>query len=268
MIQLPREVKEPLAQNPKKIVIFAHTKVGKTTALAELQDALLLDIENGADYVSAMKINVQEECKKNNVNPLEFFKMLADTLEAEKNKTGKYPYDYIIVDTITRIEDFARAYATWLYKQQPLGKSFTGKDVVTELPNGAGYGWLRQAFEDILAPLEGKANVCLILVGHVKNASINKNGKDLQAKDLDLTGKLKGIVCAGADAIGYMYRNPTNANQTILSFRTHEQDLATGARPAHLSNQEFIICELTNPDFATKGEKRKFNTYWNKIFLS
>ena len=268
MIKLPTEAVAPKIVNPKKMVIFAHTKVGKTTALSFLQSSLLLDIENGAEYVSALRLNVQEECKNLNMNPLQYFTELGSTLEQHKSTNGKYPYDYLIVDTITKIEDFARRYATFLYKQQPLGKSYTGNDVVIDLPNGAGYGWLRQAFEDILAPLEGKCNTCLILVGHVKNSSINKNGKDLQAKDLDLTGKLKGIVCAGADAIGYMFRNPQNANQTILSFKTHEQDLATGARPAHLSNQEFVICELTNPDFSAKKEERKFVTHWDKIFLS
>lgn len=82
-----------------------------------------------------------------------------------------------------------------------------------------------------------------------------------------MTGKLKLIVCADADAIGYMYRNPANNNQTILSFKTHEQDLATGARPSHLSNQEFVICELTNPDYHQKGEQKKFVTHWDKIFI-
>ena len=138
MITLPTKAEKPKLENPKRMVVFAHTKVGKTTALSALQNALLLDVENGADYVEAMKINVQEACKTNNMNPLQYFTELGNVLEEHKKAQGKYPYDYIIVDTITKIEDFARQYATWLYKQQPLGKSFTGKDVVTELPNGAG----------------------------------------------------------------------------------------------------------------------------------
>lgn len=112
-----------------------------------------------------------------------------------------------------------------------------------------------------------KCNKSFILIGHAKSSSINKNGKDLNAKDLALTGKLKLIISANCDTIGYMYRNPSNNNQTILSFKTHEQDLATGARPDHLANQEFVICELTNPDYVKNNEPRKFVTYWNKIFI-
>lgn len=79
--------------------------------------------------------------------------------------------------------------------------------------------------------------------------------------------KLKNIVCAEADAIGYLFRNSTNANQTILSFKTHEQDLATGARPPHLSNQEFVILELENPDYLTKNEPKRFKSGWDKVFI-
>jgi len=68
---------------------------------------------------------------------------------------------------------------------------------------------------------------------------------------------LKTIVAAGADAIGYLFRDKEN-NQNIISFKSHEQDLASGARPPHLRNQEFIISEL-------KGNK--IITYWDKIFI-
>jgi len=130
------------------------------------------------------------------------------------------------------------------------------------------YYWLRETFEQMLNPLFGKANICTILVGHVKTSSINKEVKHLQAKDLALTGKIKLSICSQADAIGFLYRNPKNSNQSILSFRTHEQDLATGARPPHLANQEFVICELTNPDYANKKEQPIFQTHWDKIFLT
>jgi len=176
-------------------------------------------------------------------------------------------YEALYKLTTSALEEYATKFATVLYKQTPMGKSFPGTDVISELPNGAGYGWLRKAFEKLLEPLEGKCNTCFILVSHTKDSSINKQGKDLAAKDLALTGKIKQITCAGADAIGYMYRNPQNVNQTILSFKTHEQDLATGARPAHLSNQEFVILELTNPDYTTTGQNKIFKDSWDKVFV-
>ena len=92
-------------------------------------------------------------------------------------------------------------------------------------------------------------------------------GKDLNARDLMLTGKLKNIVCAEADAIGYLFRNSTNMNQTIFHLKTHEQDVVTGARPPHLSNQEFVILELENPDYITKKEPKRFKSNWDQVFV-
>lgn len=267
MISLPTEVSKPQIVNARRMVIFAQTKTGKTEAVSQLPNSLLIDGENGSGYVSGMKINIKEECKKQQTNPLVILQQIGAALDEYYAKNGKYPYDYLIMDTATSLEEFARILATIMYKKTPIGKSFAGTDVVAELPNGGGYDWLRKAFEELLKPIKEKCNKCFILTGHAKTSSINKLGKDLNAKDIALTGKLKLIVCADADAIGYMYRNPNNNNQTILSFKTHEQDLATGARPAHLANQEFVVCELTNPDYSEKNEEKKFVTNWHKIFI-
>lgn len=268
MITLPSEVIKVKSYNPRRAVFYAHTKVGKTQALSALKNNLILDLEEGAEYVEAMKIDIRKILRDNDTNPMAVFEFIGAELLKYYREHGSWQYDFITVDTTSALEEYARKFATVLYKQTPIGKSFPGKDVVAELPNGGGYDWLRKAFEELLKPIEGKCNKCFILVSHVKDASINKQGKDLNAKDLALTGKLKKIICADADAIGYMYRNPNNMNQTILSFKNHEQDLATGARPPHLSDQEFVILELTNPDYATKGEPKVFTDNWNKVFLA
>lgn len=242
-------------------------KHGKTEAISKLPNHLIVDLEQGAEFVECTKLDVVDIIRKNNTNPLAVIQELGKKLDDYYAENKKYPYDYLVVDTTSALEEFARKYATIMYKMTPIGKSFAGTDVVSELPNGGGYDWLRKAFDALLTPIENRCNKCFILVSHVKNSSINKMGKDLQAKDIQLTGKLKSIVCAEADAIGYIFRNPSNTNQTILSFRTHEQDLATGARPAHLSNQEFVILELENPDYITKKESKRFKNTWDQIFI-
>ena len=141
-----------------------------------------------------------------------------------------------------------------LYQGTPMGKTYTGN--VLSLPNGAGYGYLREAFETVYNSFMGLSD-CLILLGHIKKASITKEGKELGAKDLDLTGKLKQITCADADAIGYLFRKE---NSNYLSFKTSEVDLATGARPKHLRQQEFVIS-----DFDPKAES--ISAYWDKVFI-
>jgi hypothetical protein len=57
--------------------------------------------------------------------------------------------------------------------------------------------------------------------------------------NIDLSGKLKSLVCANADAIGYMYRK---GSKTILSFKTNEE-VTCGARPDHLRNKEVVIAD-------------------------
>ncbi len=136
-----------------------------------------------------------------------------------------------------------------------MGKTYTGN--ILSLPNGAGYGYLREAFETVYNSFHGLSK-CLILSGHIKKSSITKEGKELGAKDLDLTGKLKQITCSDADAIGYLYRKENNVN--ILSFKTSEVDLATGARPKHLRQQEIQISE-----FDPKTEV--ITAHWDRIFI-
>ena len=243
-------------------------KHGKTEAVSKLPNHLIVDLEQGAEFVECTKLDVVDILRKNPTsNPLSVLVELGKKLDDYYAKNGRYPYDYLVVDTTSALEEFARKFATILYKQTPIGKSFAGTDVVSELANGGGYDWLRKAFDGLLAPIENRCNKCFILVSHVKNSSINKMGKDLNARDLMLTGKLKNIVCAEADAIGYLFRNSQNMNQTILSFKTHEQDVVTGARPAHLSNQEFVILELENPDYITKKEPKRFKDAWYQIFV-
>ena len=72
--------------------------------------------------------------------------------------------------------------------------------------------------------------------------------------NIDLTGKIKSLICANADAIGYMYRK---GSKTILSFKTND-DVICGARPEHLSNAEIVITEMI--DGVVK-------TTWDKVFI-
>ena len=94
----------------------------------------------------------------------------------------------------------------------------------------------------------------VILLGHLKTTNIEKNGKEVSARELDLTGKIKSMVSADVDAIGLLYRGENNQN--ILSFKTTD-DVICGARPVHLKDQEIVISELIDG---------KFITHWDKVF--
>lgn len=123
--------------NPKKIVIFSNPKVGKSTAVSELPNNLIIDLESGTGFIDAMKIDILEEARKEGVSA---FTMLMKVVKAiaEANKAkGDYVYRFITLDTATALEEIAKELGLKLYKRTPMGKNFTGDDV-TKLPNGAG----------------------------------------------------------------------------------------------------------------------------------
>ena len=257
LIPKPGSITDPIDKNPQELFIFAQTKTGKTSLIETLPNHLLIDTENGSRFISGTKINILEKAEEEDRAPTEIMQQVAEEIKLVNQKKGEKVYDYIIIDTATSLERMAKELAKEIYTSTPIGKNWKGDDI-TSLPKGLGYSFVRAAFNKLLNPFRALPNKALIMFGHVKTSSINKEGKDLSAKDINLTGALKTIVAAESDAIGYMFR-ADNSNQNIISFKTHEQDLASGARPPHLRGQEFIISEMKD---------EKVITYWDKIFLS
>ena len=234
-IVLPTKKVKAERVNPKRIVIYSKPKTGKTTAYAGLEDNLIIDLENGADYVEALKVKVSS------------LQELLDTGKAIK--AAGNPYKYITIDTVTALEDMIMPLAIKLYRQTPMGKNYDG-DNVTTLPNGAGYLYIRQAFFQVLDFIDTLAPT-IILSGHIKDKVVDDKGEMVMSANIDLTGKIKSLICANADAIGYMYRK---GNQTILSFKTNEE-VTCGARPEHLRNEEIVISEMIDCVLKTSWEK-------------
>lgn len=244
-IELPTMPIKALIQSPKELIIFSKPKVGKTTLLAGLKNCLILDFENGSDYVEALKIKIKT---------LEELKQVGKAI-----KEAEYPYDYIAVDTVTALEEFCIGYAEELYSKSSMGKNwFTeGKPkygTIINMPQGAGYQWLRQAYNKILDFIRQLAPK-IILVGHVKDTMLEKAGNEFNSMDLDLTGKIKRITASNSDAIGYLYRK---GKQNIISFKTSDE-ISCGARPEHLRNKEIVLSEILEDDTIV--------TNWNKIYI-
>lgn len=241
-ISLPTEVVKSEVRNPKLMIIYSPPKTGKTTLLSKLENNLIIDLEEGSKYLNALKMDVDS----------------LTTLQAVGAaivKAGR-PYKYVTIDTITKLEEMCLPVAKEMYKQTPMGKNFDGASIL-ELPQGAGYFWLRQAFQLWLSKLKKLADH-IILVGHIKDKFIEKKGKEVMAKDLDLTGKLKQIVTSDADAIGYLYRDANNS--LVLNFKSSDE-VTCGARPNHLKGQEII---MANYDEATND---LVDVAWDKVFI-
>jgi len=236
---LPTKKVAAKSQSPRKLIIYSKPKVGKTSALAELENALIIDLEKGTDFLDAMKVQV---------NDLAELKQVGQAII----DAGK-PYKYIVIDTITKLEDMCLPLALTMYKKTPMGKNFDGTNVLT-LPNGAGYLYLREAIDSVVKYLDTLSER-IIYLGHIKLKSIEKNGKEVTASDLDLTGKIKSMMSADVDAIGMLYRE---GSKNILSFKTTD-DVICGARPKHLKNQEVVLSEI--------DEKGNVTVDWSKVFI-
>jgi hypothetical protein len=234
-IVLPTKKVKAERVNPKRIVIYSKPKTGKTTAYAGLDNNLILDLENGTDYVEALKVKISS------------LQELLDTGKAIK--AAGNPYKFVTIDTVTALEDMIMPLAIKLYRATPMGKNFDGDTVVT-LPNGAGYLYIRQAFFQVLDFIDTLAPT-IILSGHIKDKVVDDKGEMVMSANIDLTGKIKSLICANADAIGYMYRK---GNKTILSFKTNEE-VTCGARPEHLRNEEIVISEMIDGVLKTSWEK-------------
>lgn len=238
-IKLPSKKVAASRINPKRLVLYSKPKTGKTSAIAGLENCLILDLEKGSDFIEALKVQV---------NDVEDLKKIGEAI-----KDADYPYQFVAIDTVTSLEDMIKPLALKKYKETPIGKNFQGDNVLS-LPSGAGYFYLREAFFSVLNYIDTFAPN-IILLGHIKDRQVEIKGKEVIAADVDLTGKIKSLICANADAIGYLYRNN---NQTIVSFITSDT-VTCGARPQHLKNKEFVLSEMQ--------EDGTIQTFWDKIFL-
>ena len=127
-MELPKKKRPAIRIDPKRLLLFGPPKIGKTTIVSALEDCLIVDMEEGSDYVEAAVIKVRS---------LGEFGQLIKALKDDKASEGKKPYKYIAIDTLTALEDLACKLAVEDYKKSPMGANYTGTDVRT-LPNGAG----------------------------------------------------------------------------------------------------------------------------------
>lgn len=254
-IKLPTQKIKATHKSPKNLIIFSKPKVGKTELLAQLDNCLILDLEDGSDFVDALKVKASS---------VEDINEIGKKLAAMDHK-----YDYVAIDTMTALEQFCIPYGEVIYSRTPMGKNWFKKDAQTKklskasgkvmygsiinLPNGAGYMYLREAFAKMIGYIKTWAPR-IIQVCHVKDILLDKDGTEFNVMDLNLTGNIKRTTAAQSDAIGYIYRK---GNQNIMTFKTVD-DTTCGARPEHLRNAEIVISEMKEDGLVT---------HWDKVYI-
>jgi hypothetical protein len=219
-MELPTTRIKPKIQDPKLLILFGQSKVGKTTKLAELDNCLIIDTEKGTDYIEGMKVQVSSLSE------------LSQVLKAVNE--SQYKYSYGVLDVIDKAVEWIEEDVVAQYnKEQKLrGLKVVIKDI-SEIPYGGGFGMVRARTMKLIAALKNVFDR-VIIVGHRKKTIIGETSVEFTASSLDLTGKLKNLVCADADAIGYVFRDDKGVLK--VSFQGSDE-LEVGSRSPHLRGQ-------------------------------
>lgn len=225
-------------------------KSGKSSFVAAIDDNLIIDLEDGYRSLSVMK--VQARTAKD-------LQEIRDAILKKGKELKKAPYKFITIDNATRLEEMSLIVAAELYRNTPMGSGWglltdskgmpvkdskTGKFIVDpkadvrQLANGAGYLYLRKAIRQLIDMFKPLCE-SLILVCHVKDKQIRKNGEEMSEMAVDLAGKSADIICGEADAVGYLYRE---GNKTYLSFEGGDNTIRE-ARSPHLRGKKLLVAE-------------------------
>lgn len=245
---LIKGIQAPKAVNPRTLVIFSLPKSGKTEALAQLDNHIILDFDGSSEFYkcNAVVIDSFEVY-------VEFMKELKAAYDANNFKP---PFKYGIIDTITEASDAViRALAVRAYnKDEADDKPLTWD--ITSLGYGKGHAYISKATKKLIDQVSRYVEYTIV-VGHSADKAVMKDGKDLTIKELDLPGKLKNALAAKVDGLALLYRKEKNIN--VLSFLHDEESVLGGTRSPHLSGREIVISE--------KNEDGTLSTFWDKIYI-
>ena len=262
-MEITTQITKPERINPGISLFYGSPKVGKTTIVSQLEDHLIAELEpGGSAYISG---RIQKISKASEFN--EFLDLLANS----PNKVCKY----LVIDTITKLDEYSEFVGTWNYMNKPQGKAFnrvggvsTGAklsptdleyDTIYSLGQGYGYKYSREVMVEWIEKLQklielGKVEH-VILLAHVKDKLVeSRNGDSVETLDINLTGKVKNIYASKVDCVGHLYREK---NKVYISF-DNEHKITCGGRCSHLDKT--IVVSEKMPDGTIK-------TFWENIFL-
>ena len=211
-MKLTKEKRKAVSVNPSTLLLYGAPKVGKTTMLSNLDDCLIIDTEKGSRMIEGyiQEVNTRDE--------------LIETLIAIK-ESKDVKYKYIAIDTIDKVAEWAERRVC----------EEEGVNSIADLAFGKGYGLVREKVAKTISHFKEVAEH-LIIIGHRKVAyAVTEGNPIVIPESLDLTGKLKNVIMAGCDAIGYVYRG--EKEELMVSFKSNDS-IEAGSRCPHLKGKE------------------------------
>jgi hypothetical protein len=211
---LKKVKRKAISENPKVMLLYGAPKVGKTTALSQLEDCLIIDTEQGANMLNGYieQVNTRE-----------------DLIVLLKEASDGHDYKYVAIDTIDKVAEWAEEAVC---REEQVS-------AIQDLAYGKGFGMVR---ERVLNTIKAVKNIFphVIIIGHRKWARAVVDSKAIvEPESLDLTGKLKNMLMADCDAIGYVYRDDEKGS-LMVSFKANEA-LEAGSRSPHLRGKEIKL---------------------------
>lgn len=255
-IELPTEPIEAELTEPATMILFGPPKIGKTTAVLELPGCFDISLEKrGTSFVKGLKIQIPDD-----LSALQNVKWLRAV--AKKIKSAGRPYDFVAIDTLTKVDEWCEWAGTERYMNSTQGKEwnrwnrvdhptkkelwgqripFGHEDYESIHTQGKGYGykWSRLEILDIYHELEDLGRRCTIFICHTVDTQVKKinSEEEINAKGISLTGLVKEIIARQVDAIGYVYRGGDENDQLMVSFRGNEAKVG-GMRGNHLKGYQ------------------------------
>lgn len=212
-MELPTKPLPAERTEPKVLLMYGATKCGKTTVITKLPNCLIIDTEEGT---------AMHKCINVKINTLDELRDVVQSLHESDHK-----YDFIALDTISNI-------VSWFDTE---ACEMKGVKVIGDIPYGAGYDYVRTKTMDVIRELKKLCQFVLI-IAHRKKIIIGDKKIEVNAQEIELTGKLKSIISADADAIGYVYRD--KESKLMISFISNDS-VEAGSRCDHLKNKSFIF---------------------------
>ena len=201
--------RKAITQDPKILLIYGPPKIGKTTMLSKLNNCLILDTEQGARMVDGHIVEVDSR------------KALIDLI---KQAQDGHSFTHIAIDTIDKVVQWAETAVCKEHEVQSLA----------DLAYGKGWNLAREKVMNTIKTLSGLCDH-LIIVGHRKMAKAIVDGNDaIEPESLEITGRLKNMIMADCDAIGYVFRD--EEEKLKVTFKSNTA-LEAGSRSPHLRGQ-------------------------------
>ena len=102
---LPTTKVPATATNRKYLIVYGLPKAGKTSALAQLDNNLIIDLEGGSKFIDALAVQART---------ISDLGEIAQAIRAKNAEVGHNFYKRITIDNATRLEDICMSYACTL----------------------------------------------------------------------------------------------------------------------------------------------------------